>query len=376
MARQRTASKPPAEPAAETPTDGGRPLFPYAGYIGVALAILGILLGLWLLARLQALVVMALISVVLASGLAPVVVWLEKLRLPRKKHISRTVAIFLVYILALTLALGAATLVTVPVVQQSIAFSQHLPGYLDSLEGWLADAHARYPQIPDYAGLVQRAQSQLSTAGQYVLSSAGAVFGFLGSAVSLFTVVVLTFYILATYERIHEGFISLVPRRSRRKTDEVLSKMAAAMGGWLRGMILLSGIIGLVSWGIASIAGVKYAAVIGVVGAVGELIPMVGPFAAAVPAVLLSLAGGPWKIAAVVIAFGTLALVEGNVLAPKIMEKQVGLTPLVTILALFAGASLLGVVGALLAIPVAAALQVLYGEVVAPAIREWGSRKS
>lgn len=337
-------------------------------------AILGVVLVLWLIVRLKTLVVLLLMSAVLAAGLAPAVAWIERFRLPRGARIPRTAAILIVYAAAAAAMLGATAVIVVPVVQESIKFSQNLPDYLRSLEEWLERTHRHYPWTPDYPGLVSKAQSQLAGAGQYIVGSAPAVFGFLGSLVSTFSVLVITFYMLSTYEAMRDGFLSIIPPGHADKARDTAGKMARAMGGWLRGQLLLAGTMGLAAGVVSFLFGVPYPFVIGVVAAVGDLIPMVGPVAAAIPAVLLTIGGPVWKPIALVVVFALIAQVEGNYLAPRIMQKQVGLSPLVTIIALLAGASLLGIVGALLAIPVAAALQVLFVEVIAPAIRGSGEQ--
>lgn len=339
------------------------------------LAILGIALGLWLLVRLHSIVVLLLISIVFATGLAPGVVWLERKKI-RRRNIPRALAILLVFVLAAIIALGALTLIVVPVVREAIQFAENAPQYLTAVQDWLGDLHARYAWIPDYAGLVDRAQRQLGSVGNYLLASAPAAFGFFGSVLSVVTVIVLTFYLLSGFEGIKKTFIALLPRDQEKKANTVLSNMASTMGGWLRGQLLLAGIVGTSTALAMLLIGVPYPFVIAVIGAIGELVPMVGPFAAAIPAIIiLAVQGNTVGLILALVFFTILANVEGNYLAPKIMQKQVGLSPLTTLIALLAGASLLGLVGALLAVPLAAGLRVLFLEVVTPAVRKSVGRK-
>lgn len=333
------------------------------------LAILSVVLALWLMVRLKALVVLGLIAVVLAAGLAPAVLWIEKRRLPGGRHLPRVVAILIVYIAAFVVVSGMFTLVLVPLIQQAIEFSKNVPDYLNAAERWLGQVHSRYPQVPDYAHVIAKAQAQLSRAGGYITGSVGAVFGFFGGVASAFTVAVLTFYLLLSFEEIRKNFLELIAKDARRKAQQTMSKMAAAMGGWLRGMILLSAIVGTSVAVVMLALGVPYAYVIGIAAAIGEPIPMFGPLMAALLGILIAAFGPVWKLAVVIAFFVALAIVESNILAPKIMQKQVGLSPLTTILALAGGAALLGLVGAVLAVPIAAALRVLYFEAVVPAVK-------
>ncbi len=366
MAKRSVELETPSEPG------GGRSL---GQAVLIALSVIGMLLVLWLVVLLKPVILLVLISGVLACGLAPLVERLERARIGRR-HIPRTAAILLTYVAALLVLLGAATLVIVPLVQESIKFSAHLPQYIESAKSWLAGMHRAHSYIPDYAGLVDRARSQVDEAAKYGLASVGAAFGVFGGIISVLSVLVITVYMLAGYERIRDGFLSLIPPEHERQARQTLTKMAAVIGAWLRGQLILAGIIGVVTAIGMFALRVPYPFVIAVVGAIGELVPMLGPFAAAIPAVLILLIAGPlWKLVVCVIFFAVLARVEGDILAPRIMERQVGISPLVTILALLVGATLLGLVGALLAIPIAAALQVLFVEVVAPAIKRSSGRR-
>jgi len=326
-------------------------------------------LALWLIWRIWSVVVLLLISTVFAAGLAPAVARLEKLRLVRGRPLPRSAAIFLIYIAAIIIVLAAAALVIVPVVHEALRFSHNLPGYLDKVRAWLEQLQTRYPQMPNYAEMLDKARDQLGAAGKYIVATAPAVFGFFGSVLSLVTVLVLTFYLLLTYEAIRKSFLSIVPARHAELAGRTISLMAAAMGGWLRGQLLLAAIVGLTTaFTMGVVFRVPYPFVIAIVGAVGELVPMVGVLAAAITAILITAFGPLWKLIGSVVFFIFLSFLEGNVLSPRIMQRTVGVSPLVTIVALLAGAALLGVVGALLAIPLAAALQVLLREVVVPAI--------
>jgi predicted PurR-regulated permease PerM len=360
MATKRAASGDPSCP----------PPLPVGRSVLVFLCCLAIVLALWIVIKLQAVVVLAMIAIVLTTGLAPVVVWLEKLRLPGNRRMPRIVAILLVYLVGFVVLSGLFTLVLVPLVQQAIAFWNNLPDYLTDLQNWLGRLHGRYPQVPDYASALSKLQSQLSRAGSYIAGSVSAVFGILGGLVSLFTVLVFTFYLLLTFEDIRKNILDLIAKRHHVKAKKTMTKMSAAMGGWLRGLLLLSLIVGTSTGAVMAALGVPYAYVIGIAGAMGEPIPMVGPAAAAVLGILIAAVSLPtWKLVVVIFFFIILAVVESNVLAPRIMQGQVGLSPLTTILALASGAALLGAVGALLAVPVAAALRVFYYEVVVPAVR-------
>src|SRR5262249_24886232 len=147
--------------------------------------------------------------------------------------------------------------------------------------------------------------------------------------------------------------------QARRVSDAIGERM----GGWLLGQVALSSSIGLASFVALEVIGVDNALLLAVVAAVAELIPIIGPWIAALPAVAVAFAQEPLKALLTVIAYVLIQQVESNLLAPRIMGRAVRLHPLAVILALLAGASLFGIVGALVAVPVASAVSVVLDEV-------------
>ncbi len=339
-----------------------------AGHVAIAtLVAAGVLLGIWMIYRLQALVILVLIAIVLAAGIAPLVEKLERRRFPR------AAAILLVYVLAFVVILGIGAFIGTIIVSQSIAFSQHLPEYMARAQKLLGDYQARYKWLPDFSKAIQSAPAQLRALGSRSLGAVPQIFGYLGSLISLLSILVINFYILMGREQLRDSFLAMVPHENRKHAAVVFAEMGRRMGGWLRGQLLLALIVGVVTVVVLWVLGVSYAGLIGLIAAIAELVPMVGAAVAMVPAILVTLIGGKtWQVIAVVIFFLLLAQTDSSYLTPRIMKSSVGLSPLATVLALLVGASLLGAVGALLAIPLAAALQVFFGAVISPAIRRAG----
>lgn len=334
------------------------------------LVVIGILLGIWLLIKLQALVVLVLIAVVFATGIAPLVERMERHRIPRAS------AIILVYLIAFLILSGIGAFLGTIIVNQSIAFSHNFPDLMRSGEKLITNLQAHYKWLPNLSHILQDAPRQLGQLGSQVVRSVPQIFGFLGSLVSFISIIVINFYILMAREELRNSFLGLIPESERDLAAKMFCEMGQRMGGWLRGQILLALIVGVsVTIGLA-ILQIPYAGLIGLVAALAELIPMVGPAVAAIPTVLITLiAGHPWQLISSLIFFTLLSQVDSNYLTPRIMQKQVGLSPLTTILALLAGATLMGAVGALLAIPLAAAVQVLFETLIYPAIQQMTREK-
>lgn len=318
-----------------------------------------------LLIQITDILLIALIAAILATGVAPLADAVERQRWGRqRRRMSRPWAIGVVFVVVILLLLVITTLLVTPVVIEAQQFLGNLPARLDELQRLLLNLQARNPWLPDLAGLVQRLPQELSRLSQYFGPVAGVAFRFLGGIASVITVLFLAFYMLVEGPTIKAGFLSLFPRLERRKMSELLDQIGAKFGGWLRGQLLLGAIIGLAAGIGVAVIGLPFPVLLGIFAGITELIPMMGPTLGAIPAVFLSLFQPTWKIIAVIIWYAFIQQAEANFVVPRVMRHAVGLSPLLTILALIIGAKLLGLAGALLAIPVAAALQVVVGEIL------------
>jgi predicted PurR-regulated permease PerM len=318
---------------------------------------------LWVLVRIADILVLVLIAAILASGLAPSVAFLEGLRLGRRR-LGRGWAIA-VAVLGVLVAAGLLLSVLVtPLVQQAGAFFERLPTYLQAAEVWLRDVRARYPWVPDASRWVSRLPQEVQNLTQYFGTAAGVFGRFVNALFAVSTVVVLVVYMLIEGPRLKQGFVRLWPPEQRQVVRQVLEGISAKFSGWVRGTFLMGFSIFVMDTVGLLLIGMPYPFLLGLAAGLAELIPVVGPFLGAIPAVLVALFQPTWKLVAVVALFVLAQQIEQNVLVPRIMSRAVGLSPILAILALLAGGALMGAVGVLLSIPVAAALQVVAGEVV------------
>jgi len=192
----------------------------------------------------------------------------------------------------------------------------------------------------------------------------GALWGFLGGIVGVLTILILTFYLLVETEALVSTFVRLFPRERREQVAAVSREITLKVSAWLGGQLFLAGVIGSSAALALGLLGVPYFYVLALIAAIGEMIPVVGPVLAAIPgiAVAWSVSG---KLALGVATFYVIQQqVENHVLVPKLMERQLGVSAATVIIALLVGSSLLGIVGALLAVPTAAIVQVLVQELV------------
>ncbi|MGQ0548073.1 MAG: AI-2E family transporter [Armatimonadota bacterium] len=308
---------------------------------------------------------LVLIAAILSTGLSPVVEAFERRTWTRRRwRVPRTGAIILVYVgLLIVLSLIGSILIT-PLVTESREVLERAPELYRTLRETLVSLQQRYAWLPDLTAILDRLPQEVSRLGSYVGTATGVAFRVFGGVVSIVTVLILSFYMLLEGPAIKEGFMDLFPRRHHRQVETVLQHVGQKFGGWLRGQLFLGLIIGLLA-GLGTWAlGLPYPFLLGVAAGVTELVPLIGPVLGAIPAVLVALFGPTWRLLAVIVFFTFIQQAEGNFLVPRVMKQAVGLSPLLTLVAIMIGANLMGIIGALLAVPIAAALQVIGGEIV------------
>jgi predicted PurR-regulated permease PerM len=301
-----------------------------------------------LLGRILHIVVVVLLAVVLAYALEPALRWAQRI-------LPRGLAAVLIYALALGLLAVGILIIGPPALQQAESLAQRLPGYLDQLNGYQPLGGV------DLAGSLRGlAESTLTSAVALATAVAGGV-------VDAALVLVLGFWFMVDGGRMAGIAMRLVPEPQRDKARFVSDTVSQVLGAYIRGQLLMAAIIGA-SAGIGSwLLGVRYPVLIGILAFLFELIPMVGPILASLPAVVISLTQ-PFPLVVYVIAFFiVMQLVENNVLAPRITGGAVGLHPVAALLAIVIGADLGGVVGALFAVPFAGVASVL----IAAAWKGW-----
>jgi predicted PurR-regulated permease PerM len=209
--------------------------------------------------------------------------------------------------------------------------------------------------------IVQQGPAPTDVVGAVITGFWGVVGGLFG----LITILILTFYFLVEADGLFAAFVRLFPAARRPQVRELSGKITQKVSGWLTGQLILGAIIGATTAIFLGALGVPYFYVLALLSGVGELIPYVGPIVAALPAIAVA-AGSSWQLAlAVAVFFFVQQQLEGTILVPKLMEQQVGLSAAGVIVALLIGNAILGIPGAILAVPTAAVVQVLFQELFA-----------
>lgn len=183
------------------------------------------------------------------------------------------------------------------------------------------------------------------------------VFGGLFSAL---TILVVSFYLLIYHVRIRQNVVELFPRNSQEKVRLVLAQIEEKLGAWLRGQIVLSVSIGVLTYFALTILGLEFALPLALIAGMLEIVPTIGPIISAIPAVIVALSISPTMTLITIATYIVIQVLENNILVPKIMQKAVGLNPIIIILSIIIGNELIGVLGALLSIPFVSMLVILF----------------
>jgi predicted PurR-regulated permease PerM len=372
LARRAPERRPPMRLADDTNGSTGKAVT-YAELRHLVVATVSLVLALWLLlwlaSRASEVLTLFVISGVLSVALRPTVDRLSGESIPLlKRKIPRAMAILLIYLGLLLFIVGILLVVIPQLVQEFQRFLLRAPDYVARIEEMLAGLR-QYPFIPEVGALEGQLLTQLAGG---VSQAMGVLLFAVDVATTLLSagvILVLTFFLLMEAEALHNHVISLLPVAEQDRARRMSARMGAKIAGWLRGIVLLSVFIG-VSTSIAMWAlGMPYPLLLGLAAGIFEFLPMVGAYLGAAPAVLLALFQPTWVLVAVIVYFVVIQQIENNILAPTIMEHEVEMPPLLVIVALLLGAGLMGIVGALLAVPVGAVAQVVWNDLVVPEIR-------
>jgi predicted PurR-regulated permease PerM len=342
-------------------TDGSpdpRRLIVFAAVVAIAAVLL-----LWVLYTVRNTLVIAYISGLFAIGISPLVQMIERQRtIPIGTRIPRWMAILVIYAVIIGAIVAILAIVIPPLIDQAEELWRNLPKKLAQGQEFLMRVGIMRKPITLGEAVQQGGPAAGGGAVSTIFATVRNVFG---GVFGVITVVLLTFYMLVESREIFSFFIRLFPRKQRPRVAAISYTVTQKVSAWLGGQLLLSLIIGLTSaiglWAM----GVPYFYVLALISAVGELIPMVGPILSAIPAILVAATVSPGLAIGVAIFFIIQQQLENTVLVPKIMGRQVGLSAVTVIIALGMGGALLGVVGAILSVPTAAIVQVLFEELVA-----------
>ncbi len=317
-------------------------------------------LVLYALYLVRAILVLVVVSIFLAVGLDPLVRALGRFGLSRGK------AVLVVFIGALLFVSGFVASVTPPLVRQTQRLARQIPDYA----GALSERSETFRRLDRQYELTDRLRSGVGDLPTIAARSAESALGVARSVgrivFSVLTVTILTIYFLLDLPALIDGAKRLVPRSRRRRYEELSEHVFSWISGYLIGQLTVSLVAGVTSFVALSLLGVPFAVALAMWVALSALIPMVGATLGAIPAVVVAFFSSVGTGIAAVVFFLLYQQAENYLIAPRVMRRHVNISPAAVILAALIGATLLGFVGALLAIPMAASIKVLAQEVWIP----------
>ncbi|HEX2315332.1 MAG TPA: AI-2E family transporter [Thermomonospora sp.] len=339
----------------------GQPLGRAHPFVFGFTAALGVICA-WLLVQAvinaRQVIVLITVSMFLAVGLNPAVERLQRARLPRGGAVA---VVFFGLVLAFV---GVGFAVIPPLTEQITKFIDHLPTYIEEL-----GKNERIQELDREHQVLQKAQDAVTNPnfGQSAIDGVVGVGRVLvGGIFSTLTVLILTLYFLGSLPTIKTFFYRLVPRSRRARVALLGDEILLRIGGYVAGTITVAFIAGTVAYIFLSFMGVSFALPLALFVGITALIPLVGATIGAILACTVAFFDGTFTGIACVIFFLVYQQIENYLIHPRVMKRAVDVQPAVTIIAALIGGTLLGIVGALLAIPTAAALALIIREVVVP----------
>lgn len=304
------------------------------------------------------------LSVLLASALEPVVGTLRD-RLP----IGRGATILVVYLTFFVAVFILAFIVVPAAIRQGEQIIESLPPFFEQARTWAGDlrpaalARSITALIDSVAGILKPPPPpDPDTVVDVGAAVAEAV-------VALATLLTIVFFWLVEHARLQRYALAFLPAERRAGARMAWNEVETRLGLWVRGQLILMGAIGVATGITYTILGLPGALLLALIAAITEAIPIVGPLLGAIPAVLVAATVSPELAVLVAIIYVVLQLLEGSVLLPLVMRNTVGISPLLVLLSLLIGAAVGGLVGAFLAVPVAASLEIMLSRLQAREVR-------
>jgi predicted PurR-regulated permease PerM len=317
------------------------------GLIGLAIAAGGVL-------------VLVFIAILLASALEPMIGVIRD-RLP----LGRGATILVVYVTFFVTVVGLAFIVVPAAIAQGQEIVNGLPSTLDSVRSWAATLHPAIlgdsvTRLADSAGKVFEAPPAPNPDQVVEVGAAAAE-----AAIALATLLTLVFFWLLEHARLQRYVLAYFPADNRAGARDIWNEVETRLGLWVRGQLTLMGTMGVATATAYALLGVPGALLLGLIAAITEAIPIVGPLLGAIPAILVASTVSPELALVVAGVYVVIQLIEGSVLVPLVMRNTIGISPLLVMLSLLVGAAAGGLLGALLAVPIVASAEIILSQLQA-----------
>lgn len=298
------------------------------------------LLLLWFLIQIREIIFLVFVSFILMSAFKPLVDYLERV------HVPRVFSILVIYILIIFFIGFAASSLLPPLITQTIHLGERMPDYIVKV-------------LPFVQFDSQVLAQQITPLGQNLIS---VTIGLFSNIIALFTLFVISFYFLIERKNLETQLANFMGEEGSKRLVNILKKIEERLGAWVRGQLLLALTIGLSTFIGLSLLGIPYTLALSLLAGILEIIPIIGPIISAIPAILIALTISPFLALVTIALYFIIQQAEAHLIVPLVMQKAIGIPPVVTIIALLVGAKLSGIGGALLAVPVVVTLETIISE--------------
>lgn len=317
-----------------------------------------VLFSFYLLYRFYQVVFILFIAIVLGTVIRPVVTWLNRRGLPR------AAGVIVVFFILLAVLISFVLLLFPLIIEQGTTIAAAVPGYYQNLREWMVNNPIQlFDRLGEFLPVTLPGLEPTQQTGQQVLVFAGQAMGIIASTANAIFIstamLLLVFHWTLDGPRIIHTWLMLVPREQRVGIAELISAMSTKVGYYIAGQGVLCLVIGILALVAYLLIGLPNALVLALIAGVLEAVPLVGPLLGAIPAGAIALSISPTKLAWLIVATIGIQQLENIILVPRVMRKAVGVNPFVSLLAIFSFSSLFGIAGALMAIPIAAIIQLL-----------------
>lgn len=319
------------------------PLISYFLRNQVVFALVIIVIALFVL-KIKGILIAIFISYIIMAAFIPFVEYLRKKRLPRVLSVA----------IPYVVVIGFLTSLVIPLIPFFASQIQSLfiilPQYFGE-SARILGIHIETSQIGSFIS------SEIGSIGENAFALTSKVFG---GVFSTLTIIVVSFYLLLDHDRIKKYLINLFPLQNQKEILLTMSQIEEKLGGWFRGQIILSLFIGTITWIGLTFLGLEFALPLALIAGILEIIPTIGPIISAIPAIIVALNTSLNSALIVAVFYIFVQAIENNLLVPRIMQKAVGLHPIAIIIGVIIGSELLGIIGALLAIPFISLLLIVF----------------
>jgi predicted PurR-regulated permease PerM len=299
-------------------------------------------------------ILLVFLAILLGAALEPVVAWMRA-----RTGMGRGAAILIVYAVFLAAVVAIAVFIVPAAVVQISGALGRLPAFFESIRA--STTGLRPKGLADGIGaLLDAAEAPFKPGPPPDPSTVvNASISVATVAAALVTLLALVYFWLTERSRLQRYVLAFVPLHRRGGVRDAWNEVESRLGLWVRGQLMIMATIGVATAIAYSVIGLPAALLLGTIAAIAEVIPIIGPFIGAVPAVLMATTISPQVVVLTVVVYVAIQFIEGNILVPMIMRNTVGLSPFIVLLSLLLGGAVGGIAGAIVAVPLVAGAEVI-----------------